>query len=112
MEQLNFNDRITYLAWKAEWKTAYFAAIAAVRAGKQAFKNEQRKVTVGTINGSGPYALVDGKPLWSYKPYYEALEAKSRLVAEVEKLVTMRLNSRLKSGIQRKKMLEKMGVAA
>ena len=110
MKELNFNDRISYLAWRKEWFVAYKEAIAAVRAGKQAFKTEQRKVTVSIKNtGYGNYymPMYGDKPLdWRCEEYFKWYRELPRLVSEIEKLVQLRQQARVKSGIQREAMLK------
>jgi hypothetical protein len=111
LQELNFNDRLSYLAWKKEWFQAYKAACADVRAGKQAFKDEQRKVTV-VAGKYGNASMYEGKYLsWSSAPnYYNWFRNHPKLVAEVEKLVGLRQSARAKSAAQRDAMLKERGI--
>jgi hypothetical protein len=114
VDDLNFNDRITYLAWRKEWKEAYFAAIAAVRAGKQAFKTEQRKVTIVQKQyawGPENIPMYGEKSLdWRCEDYYKWYRELPRLVGEIEKLVRIRQEGRIKSAAQREEMLKERGL--
>ena len=111
MDDLNFNDRITYLAWRKEWFKAFNEAKAAVRAGKQAFKEEQRKVTV-VAGQYGNASMYEGKYLSyvSAPNYYKWFSEHGKLVAEVEKLVNLRMQSRWKSAKQREESLKAKGL--
>lgn len=115
LQELNFNDRLSYLAWRKEWFEAYKAAIADVRVGKQAFKEEQRKVTI--IEKQYPWGK-EHMPMYGEKTlnyvsapnYYNWFSNKGKLVAEVEKLVGLRQSARVKSAAQRDAMLKEHGI--
>jgi len=68
----NFTDRDSYLAWRAEWRTAYKAISQTIREAKPAFKNQQRRIVV--VKGKwGNDAMIDGKSHYVCREYGDAL---------------------------------------
>lgn len=95
MKELNFNDRISYLAWRSEWRACYNTLTRDIRLLKQAFKNEQRKVTVTFVDKYGGYyeAKYEGdKSLdWLHaKDYYKSLEFLIRARQEARDMMEIR----------------------
>lgn len=50
MKTLNFNDRLTYLAWRKEWKAEYAKLSQSIREAKPKFKALQRQIVFAKVN--------------------------------------------------------------
>ena len=109
MKELNFNDRTSYLAWRAEWRKAYAELSANIRSAKNAYKTEQRKVVVGVVNEGKSWqcnvAYIDGQPLSWKMDYYTTFSAWNKLRAEARTMLDLRAKSKDKSAEQRRAAL-------
>lgn len=96
MKELNFNDRISYLAWRSEWRACYSKLTSEIRLLKQAWKGEQQKVTVVfKENKSSPTwsyyeAMYEGKSLCFSKPYYAVLSDLERARRQARDMMEIR----------------------
>lgn len=77
LEKLEFNDRLTYLAYRQEWKTLYKELSVDIRKAKHDYKEQQRKIIVTIMNEGKAWQYgsptIDGKPLYSCKEYNREL---------------------------------------
>jgi hypothetical protein len=103
LSELNFTNRESYFAWRNVWKQTYFSKIAEIRSAKLAFKNSQRSIEfVIKQYPWGPEVLAK-LPV----DYYKIMGEARRLVNELDKLVLLRQEARVKSGAQRLANIQK-----
>ena len=81
LNDFNFNDRTSYLAWRKQWKAQYKQLSADIRATKIAFKEIQRKITIKTT-AYGNMAMLNDRGLGYQKEYYDPLNNLVRLRKE------------------------------
>ena len=110
MKTLNFTDRLSYLTWRNEWKACYKTLSSDIRLLKQAWKGEQRKVTVVfKENKSSPMwsyyeATYEGKSLCFSKPYYAVLSDLERTRRQARDMMEILEQAKEKSKILRNAM--------
>ena len=111
MKELNFNDRTSYLAWRAEWKAQYKQLSTEIRSAKYAYKAEQRKVVISIVNEgkswqhNAPY--IDGKPLSYGMDYYTVFNQRNKLKGQARDMLDLLIKAKEKSAIQREASLLK-----
>ena len=109
MKELNFNDRLTYLAWRAEWKAQYKQLSTAIRSAKNAYKTEQRRVVVGIVNEGKSWqcnvAYIDGQPLSWKMDYYTVFRDWNKLRQQAREMLDILGKAKEKSSQQRRESL-------
>lgn len=112
MKELNFNDRTSYLAWRAEWKAQYKELSAAIRNGKNDYKTEQRKVVIGIVNEGKAWEhnapFIDGQPLSWKMDYYKVFSQWQKDRQQARVMLDLLEQAKQKSAVQRQKALEKI----
>ena len=106
MKTLNFTDRLSYLAWRKEWKAAYAQVSHDIPRTKNEFKTVQRTVVMAEV-GSANYRYfvpyIDGKHLGA--SYYDPMRKLDRYRQEANHLLELLILAKEKSGIQRAAMI-------
>ena len=105
MKALNFNDRLSYLAWRKEWKAAYKELSQNIRKAKVEFKDHQRKIIVKKRDTNwGPVyeAFYDDKPLYHCDEHYKQCGRLYRLRKDAGDMLMLLDEAKAKSREQRK----------
>lgn len=109
LNELNFTDRLTYLAWRKEWKAAYAKISVDIRAKKNEYKTCQRKVVFAIVNEGKPWQQLvptyDGKPLTYNCGYAVAFNDWRCAHHEANTLLELLIAAKEKSGKQRAAMI-------
>ena len=109
MKTLNFTDRLSYLAWRKEWKAAYKQISQDIRNSKAAYKVQQRRVVIAIVNAGKPWQAneptIDGERLLFCKEYSGTFNIWKRNVATANELLELLIKAKEKSAEQRKKMV-------
>lgn len=111
MKDLNFNDRISYLAWRKEWKTTYKQVSKDIRESKNAWKSEQRKVTVKMDSYGYNIPTIEGKALYSSPTYYKTLRQLVMFKSNASELLKLLADAKEKSRVQREANLIERGLS-
>ena len=110
MKSLNFNDRLSYLAWRKEWKVAYTQISIDIRAAKQAWKDQQRKVYIGIINQGKVWeskrACFEDKALYQSNTFYLPFQTLCNNRDTARELLEMLQAAKEKSAEQREAQVE------
>lgn len=105
MKTLNFTDRLTYLAWRKEWKTCYAQLSIDIRAKKNEYKGCQRKVVFSLVNSGKPWEHIapfyDDKPLSYTSGYFVAFNAWQKDRREANNMLMLLDKAKEKSCLQR-----------
>lgn len=108
MKTLNFTDRLTYLAWRKEWKAAYAQVSVDIRTKRNEFKACQRKIVFVRVDAGKTWAYdkptYDGKSLYS-SGYIVACRAWQQAQREANRLLSLLSQAKEKSGEQRAAMV-------
>lgn len=109
LNELNFTDRLTYLAWRKEWKAAYAKISVDIRVKKNEYKTHQRKVVFAIVNEGKPWQylapMYDDKPLSYNCGYFVAFNAWRDARREAIDLLELLAAAKEKSGEQRAAMI-------
>jgi hypothetical protein len=110
MKSLNFNDRLSYLAWRKEWKVAYAQISIDIRQSKQAWKDRQRQVYLSIIDQGKPWesigAYFEDKPLYHSNTFYVPCLALVRHRETARELLEVLQAAKEKSAKQREAQVE------
>jgi hypothetical protein len=105
MKTLNFNDRITYLAWKKEWKAEYAALSQSIRETKPKFKTLQRQIVFAKVNEGKwneyvvPY--FDGKILGYASEHHKVMKEIDNMRLRAWSMLNLLGDAKMKSCKQR-----------
>lgn len=104
MKTLNFTDRISYLAWRKEWKMAYANLSLNIRQTKPKFKELQRRIEFRVMN-EGKYQWIDpyfdGKPLDYRSEHHTVLYELDRMRRHANEMLELLVMAKDKSREQR-----------
>ena len=109
MKTLNFTDRLTYLAWREEWKAAYAELSLNIRQTKPMYKELQRQITFAVVAAGKPWQhnqpQFEGKPLsFLSAPYVTQMKlCQMRYIAN--EMIELLGKAKVKSGVQRAAMI-------
>lgn len=111
MKTLNFTDRLTYLAWRKEWKAAYAQLSVDIPRLKNEFKTNQRKIEYVKMDADKPWGwirpYIDGKQLGSVN-YYNSVWTLAQARSDANEMLELLKLAKKKSGEQRAAMIESM----
>lgn len=109
MKTLNFTDRLTYLAWRKEWKAAYAELSLNIRQTKPKYKELQRQITFGVVGEGKPWQYMqpqfDGKPLSSSSAVYVTQMKLGQMRYLANEMMELLGKAKEKSGVQRAAMI-------
>lgn len=108
MKTLNFTDRLSYIAWRKEWREAYAQISLAIPRNKNLFKSAQRRIEMverksGTFSWFEP--RINGAYLRKDQVYADSQDALIELRKKAKEMLEIRAESKVKSAKQRAEMI-------